>query len=242
MRVTRSKFRWTLEGLFQGIARPTLLARQLQQIYGEVAQSKSRVPVKTLAQFLETERLPEVRMLDFLPRNKNISITEMSFICSIARSKKPATVLELGTFDGNTTLQIAENCPDETLIFTVDMPRTRDAPGAPEGAARRRFRGSRHEARIHEIFGDTRTLDFAGLCGGRAPDLVFIDAGHSYECVRNDTEKSLKVIAPGAVVLWHDYAYNCAGVFNYLNEIAADLAICNLEGTSLVAWRPIPAV
>ena len=32
-------------------------------------------------------------------------------------------IIEIGTFDGNTALNIAANTPDEARIFTVDLPK-----------------------------------------------------------------------------------------------------------------------
>ena len=37
-------------------------------------------------------------------------------------------------------------------------------------------------------------------------DFALIDGSHLYEHVRADTERLWNVLAPGAVVLWHDYA------------------------------------
>ena len=81
------------------------------------------------------------------------------------------------------------------------------------------------------------SADFAALCDGHKPGLVFIDAGHRYDNVRNDTEKSLAILEDGGVLLWHDYAYNCAGVFNYLNEINGRLPLYHLRDSSLVVCR-----
>jgi hypothetical protein len=42
-------------------------------------------------------------------------------------------------------------------------------------------------------------------------DFCFIDAGHSYECVKNDTEKAFSVLNHGGVVLWHDATWKNDG-------------------------------
>ena len=52
-------------------------------------------------------------------------------------------------------------------------------------------------------------------------DFAFIDAGHTYLCVRNDTEKTLSVMRPGGLVLWHDASWECDnyGVNKFLREL-----------------------
>jgi predicted O-methyltransferase YrrM len=35
-------------------------------------------------------------------------------------------------------------------------------------------------------------------------DLVFIDAGHTYDYVKRDTDQALTMLRPGGVIVWHD--------------------------------------
>jgi hypothetical protein len=46
-------------------------------------------------------------------------------------------------------------------------------------------------------------------------------------------------VAPGGLVLWHDYAgpRHAPGVYRALNELARRLPLVRLEGTTLVAYR-----
>jgi predicted O-methyltransferase YrrM len=37
-------------------------------------------------------------------------------------------------------------------------------------------------------------------------DLIFIDAHHFYESVRNDTQLVLPLLSPAGIIVWHDYA------------------------------------
>lgn len=39
---------------------------------------------------------------------------------------------------------------------------------------------------------------------GSAPDLVFIDGGHSYEQARRDYENAVRILAPGGTIALHD--------------------------------------
>jgi predicted O-methyltransferase YrrM len=236
MRVTRSKIRWVVEGLGHGLAAPRRLRHHFEMIYGEAAYERSRFPAMELKEIIGAEA-PAIRLENFLPENKNISVEEMVAICLLAAHAKPKRVLELGTFNGNTTLQLAANTPADTRIDTADLPDSTSSRLQLSGEKLRRFAGTQYESRIRQIHDDTLTMDFGVFCADGRPDFVFIDAGHSYACVKNDTEKVFRILASGGIVLWHDYAYNCAGVFNYLNELALERKLRRIAGTSLVYFR-----
>jgi hypothetical protein len=66
---------------------------------------------------------------------------------------------------------------------------------------------------------------------------MFIDAGHSYECVRNDSEKALKILDRGGSIVWQDYGAQWEGVFQYLVELSHKVSMVHIAGTSLVLYR-----
>lgn len=70
--------------------------------------------------------------------------------------------------------------------------------------------------------------------------MAFIDADHSYQGVKNDTENVLSQAKPGTVVMWHDYQNDLhpeyMRVNRYIdNEVAPIMDIYEFEGTWLVA-------
>jgi predicted O-methyltransferase YrrM len=75
--------------------------------------------------------------------------------------------------------------------------------------------------RIHRLFGDSATFDFSPF--HNQVDLFFIDGAHSYQYVRNDTEKALPCVKKGGVIAWHDYG-RCGinGVSRWLHELRDD--------------------
>jgi predicted O-methyltransferase YrrM len=92
-------------------------------------------------------------------------------------------------------------------------------------------------AKVEQLFADSKALDvsqWAGRC-----DLVFVDGSHAHSYVVSDSAKALELVAPGGVVLWHDYAgpRHAPGVYRALNELATRLPLVRLEGTTLVAYR-----
>lgn len=54
--------------------------------------------------------------------------------------------------------------------------------------------------------GDPRTFDFTGL--GKKFDIIFINSGHGYDRVLNDTRRVFEyLVHDRSVVVWHDYSY-----------------------------------
>lgn len=184
--------------------------------------------------------------MDFEGRDGNVSLYELLVICSLVRSRKPRTILEIGTFDGNSTLQMAVNSPDEAKIYTLDLPPDASSAQAKLDAKdhayiedrgkqlRRRYQDSSQAHKVTQLLGDSADFDFHSLFASSPVDLAFIDGSHSYEYVRNDTQKVLEVLADDGVILWHDYKPAWPGVVTYLEERRADLPLRRIEGTSLV--------
>ena len=67
-------------------------------------------------------------------------------------------------------------------------------------------------------------------------DLVFVDGDHSYEAVKNDSEKALRMLAPGGIILWHDFAAKTPGIVRYMKEFSQQRPVFRLKHTCLVAF------
>jgi predicted O-methyltransferase YrrM len=172
----------------------------------------------------------------------NVSLLELLVIARLARERAPATVFEIGTFDGRTTATLAANTPAASRVFTLDLPagqQTRfelvswerayvDKPTSGE-----RFRHTPHAARIEQLYGDSAVFDFSPY----PSDFVFIDGSHAYPYVRNDSERAMTMLRNGrGVLLWHDYG-EWEGVTRALDELQETdprfAAIRHVEGTTL---------
>ena len=81
---------------------------------------KSKIENKSLDQIVNL--CNEIRLLNFDVRCGNVSHFELLTIASMIATQKPHVLLEIGTFDGNTTLQMALNAPDTAIIHTLDLP------------------------------------------------------------------------------------------------------------------------
>jgi predicted O-methyltransferase YrrM len=175
-----------------------------------------------------------------------MSAAETATLCQIISATNPKKVVEIGTFRGVTTLNIALNAP-EAEIHTLDLPPGHDPSATvyenadPEVIQKRGelvFQGTPQETRIHRHLGDSARYDYSRI--GPGVDLALIDAAHSYEYVRSDTAAVLPLMKPDGILLWHDYACRDLleapdlrwGVSKFLHE-SADLGIVVLKSTTI---------
>jgi predicted O-methyltransferase YrrM len=199
----------------------------------------ARFPTQELTEIFPDMSSLNVSLEDFRFKPGNVSFDELVVIATLTRHLKPKIVFEFGTFDGNTTLQMARNSPSDCVIYTLDLPEgqhramLRLDPGDTlmMGNSMVRFQGREEARKIRVLRSDSATYDYSSL--RKKVDLVFIDGAHSYEYVANDTEKGLEMLARGGVIVWHDYmVWN--DVTDYLNERSGRLSLKHIRGTSLV--------
>ena len=218
------------------------LAQAVMGVFRDGVAADSRVPERSVDDVVGPE--PEVRLARFRGRDGNVTLGELCVIAALVRRRRPQVLLEIGTFDGNTALQMALNAPEDATVFTLDLPPGAAAAGALDPhddpyvrdtrKVERRYEGAAAEAKVVQWLGDSATFDFTGALGGRAVDLAFIDGSHSYDYVRNDTAKVLACLAADGLVLWHDFKPAWPGVVQWLAELARREPVFRIAGTSLV--------
>jgi len=97
----------------------------------------------------------------------------------------------------------------------------------------RQYRGRPVLNRIRQVYGDSAALDWNSL--GGPFDLVFIDGCHSEPYVLSDSRNAIDHLAPGGVLVWHDYGMIPA-VSRVIDRLAREetkMKIYALEGTRL---------
>jgi Methyltransferase domain len=164
-------------------------------------------------------------------------------LLAILVDRAPASVLEIGTFNGYTTRLLALNMPSST-IHTIDLPAGYD-PGSDATspvkddlhliASRNvgiKYRSDPSISNVVQHFGDTATWDFRDA---RDATLYYIDGAHTYEYARNDTEKALAASQDrDATILWHDCDQDHPGVVRWLKEMSRDgYPVRRIAGTNL---------
>jgi predicted O-methyltransferase YrrM len=162
---------------------------------------------------------------------------ERLLLAQLVRFFKPRVILEIGTFRGNTTALLLKHAPKDARIYTIDLKAQAEKLGYFD------YQCDPAVDRLTQIFGDT----FDPQTWAHVPsnvEFAFIDAAHSYEAVKNDTEWVRRKLAPNGIILWHDYSASAGSatyaVGRYIREEmrkCEDIFVC--AGTTLALSVPV---
>jgi hypothetical protein len=141
--------------------------------------------------------------------------------------------LEIGINRGATALNICRNNPDH-MIYGVDL------LGETTMCNQQRTEQPRHE-NVAEFCRDEQNfrLMLENSWHVRIPEsvkMVFIDADHTYEAVKNDTENVLEQMKKG-YIFWHDFHNHLhddyLGVTKYLMDLSRERQVYYFKNTWL---------
>jgi predicted O-methyltransferase YrrM len=186
-----------------------------------------------------------VQMSPMRPIDGNMSVQEVLILSLLIKSYDPKTILEVGTFNGLTTHHMALNSSDKTKIHTLDLGNQISFSQKNfwdedlkfisfEKKKQKVYELSLEKNKIQEHVGNSLDYDFSQF---QEPNFIFIDGGHSYQIVANDTCKSINILSSKGIIVWHDYSCHCEGVYRFLNELSLTLPLEHIEGTSLVIYK-----
>jgi hypothetical protein len=197
---------------------------------------KRGIPQKNVFEVLPSPKLANINLANldsgetwFTPFGSHTA--DIISLCLLCQILQPRVVFQIGTWRGYAAFHFALNTPDDSEIFTLDLP---DAnPGLYW------FENSAVAGKITTLSGDSATFDYAPFHG--KTDLFFVDGAHSYEYVRSDTLHALKCCHPGSVIAWHDFGRTePSGVTEWLLEFSKQgNAIYAIPGGSL-AFMLVP--
>ncbi|MDA3936050.1 MAG: class I SAM-dependent methyltransferase [Actinomycetota bacterium] len=174
-------------------------------------------------------------------------LLETAIIVAMATAVNPAGFLEIGTYVGVQTLNVALNLSDSAVVYTLDLddesfreiesgqhPVDRDISLRHLGCGKLAFEGSDCESRIMRLHGDSKSYDFSSLVG--KIDMVYIDGGHDSTTVRADTDSARRLLAgrtPSCIV-WHDYGNRVyPELTRFLDGLSEEFTIYHVEETKL---------
>lgn len=165
------------------------------------------------------------------PRDMVVPLAELLTLGAICRHLRPQRIFEIGTYTGSSTLVMAMNTPDDTELTTLDYDTS-----ALVGSA---YRGAPAASRIKQLHGDSRAYDYSPYLG--ANELVLVDANHTYEFIKTDTETAFRLLKPGGVIVWDDYRWldihsECMGVTRCLNELQQTRPVFQVAGTRFAIY------
>jgi protein-L-isoaspartate O-methyltransferase len=159
-------------------------------------------------------------------------IADLVILAKIALCIRPKRVLEVGSFRGHTAKLLAEHTGPNTTIVTLDRD---DRHGIA-------YRDTPLAAKIERRVGEVNSTAFTADTH-KSYDLIFLDADHTYLAVKHDTEVLLPLLAPGGIMVWHDYANwgrfsRKNGVPEALHELAQTRPVAAVGGSWLAAHSP----
>lgn len=164
---------------------------------------------------------------------------ELEILVALLRPVAPAVVIEVGVNEGRTAKCLLRELPSISRYWGIDIPRN----CRPTLAVQRREvpYSAGHLAlddpRFRLLLARRGTLDLVGTDLPMA-NAAFIDGDHSADAVARDSRIVLDRIAPGGIVVWHDYN-EIVGVKPVLDRLAAEegMDIRHVAGTWLAYWR-----
>ncbi len=168
-------------------------------------------------------------------------------------SKISNNIFEFGTCSGKTTYLMALNSPQNAKITTLTLkPENLFDIKRGQFDNKKSFRNLINES-IYEkfLFSNTlyenkinvifeNSLNFNEKKYLNFFDLIFIDGGHTYSIVKNDSEKSFKMLKQNGIILWHDFVpgkESAKNVVKYIHNISEKKNIFHIKNTSLCYYR-----
>ena len=215
-----------------------------------LAEAKKLIPMVNLNQVFPADlERGSIRLENFLGHWGNVSIEEVCKICLIVRWLRPKRILELGTYNGMTTLQMALNAPRECTTYTLDLP-DYEKNSLPMSKIDKlvatffldnfnnvvgRYFARRADLNIRQLFGNSTRFDYSMI--DVPVDLVFVDAAHDYESKCQDSDTAFRLLARPGAILWHNYGdVTCPYVTRCLAEYAQHYKIWHLRNTYLAVY------
>lgn len=203
-----------------------------------------KLPRLELTEIIPGTETASVTILEAFNRvlGRNLEIEELADLLAIAKCTGAKRILEVGTFDGTTTLNLAANTAADALVVTLDLPPDWDGElslptpkefrnATAKRDVGRRFRDTPYEPKIRQVYGDSAKLDWSTLPGPF--DLIFVDACHHYNYVLSDTQNALKYAhAQKGLIIWHDYGY-VKDVSDVVDETSAKIKVQAIAGTRM---------
>ena len=168
-------------------------------------------------------------------------------------SKVSSNIFEFGTCSGKNTMLMALNSRESSSIVSLtlnqDQSKNLSLDKKDNNTSMRNivnesnyekflFSGKKIEKKIEVIFIDSRKFNTEKYIGKF--DLIFIDGGHTYSVVKNDSEKAFEMISDKGIIIWHDYAVgkeSCKDVCKYINEIEKEKEIFHIKHTSMCYFK-----
>ena len=170
---------------------------------------------------------------------------DIALLKSLARQFEVCHYLELGSWRGESLANVAEVAVQCVSISLSDADLQKLGFSADFISINRFF--SKSLSNVTHIGHDTRTFNFQNL--NQKFDLIFVDADHSYESVKRDTQNVFLLLKDeNSIIVWHDYGYSTervrppvlAGILDGLPDDEAREKVLHVSNTLCAIYRKKP--
>lgn len=171
------------------------------------------------------------------------SLLETFLLLTAAKIVDARSIFEFGTCRGTTALNLAMNTKAQIHTLDLACPITGQHPSDQRYTSlhlsnRMDFEGTEYRERIVVLQGDSRKFNYFPFLNKM--DMVFVDGGHDYQTVKNDTEAAFELVQgkDAACIAWHDYREPLHSGIAYLLDSMADCGtdLFRVEDTVLCFW------
>lgn len=187
---------------------------------------------------------PEERiMLDSLSGIEGLMIEKeaLALFRSCKRLPNNAKILEIGSFQGGSTLAIGQAIAGTDIeLYCLDpwsnYINQDDFTAFERSKVSDDFRIINNFIKNTAFIGENlrmlrgKSKAFAGLLDGKDFDFIFIDGAHDYDSVRFDIKLAFSAIKPGGFVCGHDYHSQGHGVVKAVNELIGGVPSIEKKG------------
>jgi len=204
--------------------------KTLSELYLKNLNSKSIIPIENInINSISNYKVASFVYQDMLStldsRLMKLTILELFSLLTLLKKVDPKNIFEFGLLNGGSLYHLYLNTNEDVHITSLDCNLENFYPKIENEL--------KNQSRINIIHEDSTQFDPKSFKSSM--DFIFIDGGHDYEIVKNDSEKALQMLAPNGVIVWDDYNTDFSGVYKYLNELqGAGLALSHIKNTSLV--------
>jgi len=176
-------------------------------------------------------------------RQRRSGVHSQSLI-ELIRDNDSRTVAEIGVLDCANATKIFSACAEQIdAYYLIDPWEPYGIEGA-EGEEDSGYTPSMNWEGLHQRALRLRTqypeqvwawrlpsVEAAQLFGPELLDLVFIDANHSYQTVKNDIDAWWPIVRVGCILAGHDYSQHYPGVVRAVDELLGQQELWFLPDT-----------
>ncbi|MEM7645367.1 MAG: class I SAM-dependent methyltransferase [Pseudomonadota bacterium] len=203
-----------------------MLARKMDRLQRMVFPVTSGLPAKSMFEIIGGTNKMNIELQDWEMDLGAGNYWELVALASFVKRFSPKVIFEIGTGHGRSTLQMANNTPEDTVIHTLDI-----SDEHPVGLI---IKDKPQMEKIRRIKASSQEFDYTPF--HEKVDFVLVDGAHDYGNVMADSEKAFDMVSKKGHIIWDDFSPAWSGVVKALKEIRQSREVFRIPGTSYVIY------